>query len=109
MAVNTIERWFLYAVWASMAFVLAYMLTFVLTIFLGCKPLPAYWNQVDPSWARTNGWKCFNEGAVMLAASAISVVQDFLACGLPPLLFRKLQIPRRQKVALGCIFSVGIL
>ncbi|KAK7705446.1 hypothetical protein SLS57_010100 [Botryosphaeria dothidea] len=108
MAVNTIERWFLYTVWASMAFVLAYMLTFVLTIFLGCKPLPAYWNQVDPSWAQTNGWKCFNEGAVMLAASAISVVQDFLACGLPLLLFRKLQIPRRQKVALGCIFSVGI-
>ncbi|EKG14249.1 hypothetical protein MPH_08577 [Macrophomina phaseolina MS6] len=108
MATNTIERWFLHTVWASMAFVIGYMLTFILTTFLGCTPLVAYWNQVDPLWSRTHDWHCFNEGAVMLSASAISVTQDVLACGLPLLLFRKLQIPRRQKIALGCIFSVGI-
>jgi hypothetical protein len=50
-----------------------------------------------------------NEPANVLAASAISIIQDFLACGLPIILFWKLKLPRRQKVALAAIFSVGLL
>ncbi|GME42048.1 hypothetical protein GTA08_BOTSDO06142 [Neofusicoccum parvum] len=108
MATNTIERWFLWTVWASIAFVVGYMITFILTLCLGCKPIDSFWMQVDPIWAETHEWHCFDEGANILAASIISVVQDFMACGLPLLLFRKLQIPRRQKIVLGGVFGVGL-
>lgn len=54
-------------------------------------------------------YHCFNEPADLLAASAVSIVQDFIVCGMPTLLFWKLQLPRRQKIALGAVFGVGFL
>jgi len=52
---------------------------------------------------------CYDEPADLLAASAFSIVQDFIACGMPTLLFWKLQLPQKQKIALGAIFGVGFL
>jgi hypothetical protein len=96
-----------------MFFVVAYAITFELTLFLGCHPIDSFWNQVDFAWAKTHiagrDYHCFNETANVLSASAISIVQDFLACGLPITLFWKLQLPFRQKCALAAVFGVGFL
>jgi hypothetical protein len=85
----------------------------MLAPLLGCRPLNAFWNQVDFAWAATHvegrDYVCFNEPADLLSASAISIVQDFIACFMPSVLFWKLQLPFRQKVALGALFSVGFL
>jgi hypothetical protein len=107
-AISSVYR---YVGWASIAFVAAYMVTFTLTTFLGCRPLSAFWNEVNIKWVITHtegvDYRCANEPAILLAASATSIVQDFLACGLPLPLFWKLQLPRRQKIALAAVFSVG--
>ncbi|KAK8152395.1 hypothetical protein BC567DRAFT_267948 [Phyllosticta citribraziliensis] len=110
IASGTVANWFLYATWASIAFVVAYMIAFLGTLFFGCSPISAFWNQVDPEWLVTNDgkWHCINEPGNLLAASSVSIVQDFLACGLPYLLLRKLQMSRRQKIALTAVFGVGI-
>ncbi|KAF2089621.1 hypothetical protein K490DRAFT_8203, partial [Saccharata proteae CBS 121410] len=108
MASGSVSNWFLYVVWANIIAIIAYMITFLCTLFLGCYPTNSYWNQAVPQWAATHDWHCYNEGADMLTASAISVAQDFLACGLPLLLFWKLQISMRQKIALGAIFGAGL-
>ncbi|KIW06340.1 hypothetical protein, variant [Verruconis gallopava] len=95
----------------SIASVVAYMFAFSLAGVLGCRPISAYWLQVDLTWASTHprgkSYQCINEGAMILSACAVSIVQDFLACGLPLPLFWKLQLPKRQRIALAAIFSVG--
>ncbi|KAK7531182.1 hypothetical protein IWX46DRAFT_371515 [Phyllosticta citricarpa] len=110
IASGTVANWFLYTTWTSIAFVIAYMIAFLGTLFFGCSPISAFWNQVDIDWLVTNKgkWHCINEPGNLLAASSVSIVQDFLACGLPYLLLRKLQMSRRQKIALTAVFGVGI-
>jgi hypothetical protein len=51
MAAGTVSIGFLRAVHAAIGFVIAYMITFQFTIWFGCRPTNALWNQVDPSWA----------------------------------------------------------
>ena len=113
LADGTISPTFRISVLTSIAFVAAYIIVFIVTPLLGCRPLNAFWRSVTIAWLETHvegvDWVCFNEGASDLAASVISMIQDFLACGMPILLFWKLRLPRRQKIALGAIFGVGFL
>lgn len=113
IADGSISRWFRIAVLSSITFVAAYMVAFLLALYLGCRPFNSYWNSVNINWIATHvegvDYVCFNEGADDLVASIISIIQDFLACGMPTLLFWKLRLPRRQKIALGGIFGVGFL
>jgi hypothetical protein len=109
-AVSTVFR---IAVKCCIYFVIAYIITFLCTLFLGCHPIDSFWNQVSLPWVATHvegkDFHCFSEPANLLAASGISVVQDFIACGMPMLLFSRLQMPKRTKIALGAIFGVGFL
>lgn len=111
MSKGAITTFFRTVVWASIAFVAAYAVVFLCTLFFGCSPINAFWQQVDLTWEATHiqnvDYHCLNEPANLLAASSVSIFQDFLACGLPTMLFWKLQLPRRQKIALGAIFGVG--
>ncbi|KAF2136680.1 uncharacterized protein K452DRAFT_202007, partial [Aplosporella prunicola CBS 121167] len=109
MEVGIIKNWFLYTVWTAIAFVFAYMSAFLLTLFFGCRPTSSYWNKVDPSWAKTHQYHCLDEGANMLVACVVCIVQDFIVFVLPLLLLRKLETSRRQKIALAVIFGVGFL
>jgi len=113
LADGTISRTFRFAVLTSIAFVAAYMVIFIVTPLVGCRPINAFWDSVTIAWLETHvdgvDWVCFNEGANDLAASVVSMIQDFLACGMPLALFWKLQMPRRQKIVLTAIFGVGFL
>jgi hypothetical protein len=111
LAEGSISTRFLYTVYAAIAFVVVYFIVFWINLFTGCRPFHAFWSQVDLVWAAENAGKyyCFNELKNLVIAAIISVIQDFLACGLPTILFWKLKVPRRQKIALGAIFGVGFL
>lgn len=104
---------FLWAVRGCIGFVTCYTAAFTFTLFLGCRPLPAFWKKVDFVWvmAHPEGkeWQCFNEAANVIAATVLSVVQDFIACLMPTIIFWKLSLPFRQKAALSVIFGMGIL
>ncbi|KAF2101379.1 hypothetical protein NA57DRAFT_35108, partial [Rhizodiscina lignyota] len=107
MAAGSVSKSFLWAVRASIVFVIAYGITFEVTLFASCTPFHAFWQEIDPTWAATHKHRCTDEGANLYAASVVSVVQDLITCLLPTMLFWKLQLPRRQKIALGAIFGVG--
>jgi hypothetical protein len=111
MSAGTVSKGFRFIVHASIASVIAYMIAFLLAGSLGCRPLEAFWLQANMQWAMTHipgeTYTCIDEGALLLAASGISIVQDFLVCGLPMMLFWKLQLPKKQKIALAAIFGVG--
>ena len=86
---------FVYAVWVCMAFCITTFLAFLLAIFFTCSP-------ADPNN------NCDDEGAILVAATAVSTVQDLIVCFLPLFLIHNLQMPQRQKLALAGIFGLGV-
>ncbi|GME47983.1 Integral membrane protein [Neofusicoccum parvum] len=108
--IGKIRPWFKWTIWANMAYIGAYTITFIIALPLECTPVNAYWNKVNPIWAfsHVNQYTCINEGAGNIAAGAISASQDLIACILPMAIFWDLRISKRAKVALGVVFSLGL-
>lgn len=100
---------FIRIVQANIIFVAAYLLVFSVVLFLTCYPFESYWRQFDIIWVQQNTYKCFNEAANTVAANAISILQDFIACGLPSVLLWRLQMPKKKKMLLGTLLGLGIL
>ncbi|KAF2666809.1 hypothetical protein BT63DRAFT_415909 [Microthyrium microscopicum] len=111
LASGTISNFFRWAVRLCIGFVASYYIAFTLALFLGCRPLDAFWNQLELDWRLTHkegrDWTCFNESADLLTATSVSVLQDFITCLMPCILFWRLQLPFRQKVALAAVFAFG--
>jgi hypothetical protein len=104
-AVSNAFRWI---TWVTIGYIVAYTVVLTLVPIFGCRPVSAFWDQVDVL-KRLQGYKftCFDEGADLFAASIISATQDFLTALLPTFLYWNLQISIRQKFALFGIFSIG--
>lgn len=98
-------------VYGSMIFITLYCAVFTVVAFAQCRPLAAFWSQADPAWLIANDgkWSCTDEGAMIVSAAVVSIVQDFIVCFLPTTLFLRLRIPLKQKLALTGIFGVGFL
>lgn len=111
LARGTISTPFMYAVWAAIASVVVYFLYFFTALIFTCNPVETFWKQVDPAWfAQHKGkFKCHGEASNLIASAVVSVVHDFVACGLPAILLWKLQISKNQKLALGGLFGLGLL
>ena len=89
------------------AFVIGYQITFTFTMFFQCKPFSAFWNQVDIFWKAEHEFSCHDDAPLLLAASGVSVAQDFLVAGMPTIMFARMDIPIRQKLAMALVFAVG--
>jgi hypothetical protein len=102
---------FRYAVYAAIIFVGSFCIAGLTTLLVGCRPFNAYWLELNPAWAAANEGKfyCYDEGPYIIAVATISMVTDFLVCVLPMMLFLRLNIGFRQKLALAAIFGVGFL
>jgi hypothetical protein len=111
LVAGTVSRLFKWTVRVCIFSVIAYIITFETTLILGCRPINAFWNEVNPSWRSLNKDKyfCLDEVATLYAANITSILQDFLTFLMPLLLFQKLQLPSRQKILLGAIFGIGFL
>jgi hypothetical protein len=93
-----------------MIIVSVYTVAFVLVLAFACRPLAAFWEQVDFSKTlRPEGYhySCINEGADVVANGIAATAQDFIVAFLPTLLCWKLQMPIRQKLALYGIFAIS--
>ncbi|KAE8356196.1 hypothetical protein BDV28DRAFT_165378 [Aspergillus coremiiformis] len=106
---RSISRGFMIATWVSIGSLVGYILAFVGVLFASCQPLHAFWDQIDPVWAATHAWQCFNEPVHIILATAIAIIQDAVVTTLPAVLCWNLRISFREKVALGSIFVVGYL
>ncbi|KAF2419050.1 hypothetical protein EJ08DRAFT_44817 [Tothia fuscella] len=109
LTAGTIGKAFQWTVHLAIASVLAYFVVFHLTLFLCCRPLFSSWKQGDFAWLLANRetFTCWDEGKILVATAVVSAIQDFVACGLPMILFWKLHISKRQKIVLGGIFALG--
>ncbi|KAI8942174.1 hypothetical protein NX059_000262 [Plenodomus lindquistii] len=108
---RSVTRFFRYATWISIAGIQLYTFSFVIIMFVGCDPWTAFWEKFSLE-NQINGYKyhCWvNEGADLVAASTVSAVQDAIAAFLPTTLYWHLQMPRKRKLAVGCVFALGYL
>jgi hypothetical protein len=117
---ETTKRRFVMAIHANVAFSVAIFITFFFLSIFQCTPIQNYWTFGAPSDT------CVDEGAATLAAGIINCVADLLCTLLPmhmvakvlylhpdstslELTFSQLQMPKRQRIAVVILFSLGFI
>jgi hypothetical protein len=113
LVVGTYSPQFKWAIWAAIAFVVAYTIAFFVLVFTTCRPMEAIWRQYDPEWlARHPHSYCVSNATITWIselAGALSVVTDFYSVMLPAALVMRIRVTRRQKYGLFFIFGMGYL
>ena len=93
---------FKYVLWATGLFVSTYSTALIIILLLQCRPLSKVWDN------NVNG-KCIEADIVWMVMGSLNVLTDLVLLALPlPSLWR-LQMPRRTKVQVAGIFSIGSL
>lgn len=100
------KRWKI-AVFVAIGFTVAWTLAFILALFLNCTPFEAYWKAFDPTYQKD--FNCADTSVINALSGAFAIPGDLYAVGLPWAMTWKLQMPRRQKIALNAVFSLGLV
>lgn len=87
-------------IYIFIGFMLAYYLPVVIIKSIICHPVRLFWDH-DVSG------KCFNQRALILADSVISVLSDLIIFALPLPLASDLHMPLKKKLRVAAIFSAG--
>ncbi|KAH9819374.1 hypothetical protein Tdes44962_MAKER05212 [Teratosphaeria destructans] len=110
LVVGTYERGWRWAVWIAIALTACYNLAFILALLFNCNPTRAYWMAFDIHWIATrHPYTCADTKAINLLSGICSAVSDLYSVVLPIIMTRKIQLPKRQKIALRAIFCLGLL
>jgi hypothetical protein len=107
LTTGALPNTFLYVIYANIAFIIAYAISFAFVLVVGCRPLDAYWYSALPTY--TAEYTCYDEGAAAPAASIISVITDVVVVSLPCYVVLGMMMPIRQKLTLFVIFGVGFM
>lgn len=91
--------------WGTVAFITAYGITFVLVAVFQCQPISYFWTK----WDHEHEGKCASINAITWSSAAINIAMDFWILGLPLTQLRKMSLDWRKKIAIGLMFSAGIL
>jgi hypothetical protein len=104
---GTMQKGFLYIIYSAIAFIVTYIIVFEGILFLGYRPLNAYWDSILPTY--TESYTSYNLGAAVPASGIVSIITDFAVVALPYHVVWRMQMPVRQKVTLSAIFGIGLL
>ncbi|EXJ74941.1 uncharacterized protein A1O5_01637 [Cladophialophora psammophila CBS 110553] len=103
LRIFTDRPWFIRTCWSLITFVLCACISFTLATILQCNPIPRAWER----W-RIDG-SCVDIYALWYSNAVYNILTDFLlVLMVPPVIF-KLKLPMRQKLALTCIFGLGVI
>ncbi|KID83087.1 hypothetical protein MGU_09622 [Metarhizium guizhouense ARSEF 977] len=82
----------------------------LLVTFLQCLPTRAIWERFNPASSMSaNNYTCEVDPVKFFYANAIpTIVTDLVMLVLPVPYVWRLQLPRIQKIALGCVFLAGV-
>ena len=87
-----------WSIWIVFWFNVLYAISLIITILTGC---------IGKERIVANGGQCFNEYAVLICASVINVISDFMIIVIPVYGIWGLQMPTRRKLKISAIFFVG--
>jgi hypothetical protein len=97
-------------IWCAIAFTIAYSFTFCVVLLANCTPTRAYWMAFDFRYALTQDYQCMDTSVINAMAGICAAVSDVYSVALPCFLTWQLTtVPRRQKIALFGIFSLGLV
>lgn len=91
----------------AITFTACWTLAFIIALFLNCRPFEAYWKAFDFTWHKE--FTCTDTSVINALSGVFAVGSDLYAVLLPYCITWKLQMPRRQKLALHGIFSIGLV
>ncbi|RGP70844.1 hypothetical protein FLONG3_7300 [Fusarium longipes] len=94
------------AIWVVFGILIAGYLPQLLLIVFHCTPVTGLWPyEWQPDF---EDYTCLQWGLVYSVNSSVSLICDFLLFGIPIIMLRVLEMPRKRKVQLGCILLPGI-
>jgi hypothetical protein len=96
------DSWFRRLTISTMPLVGTLMLAFLILLWTQCSPASDYWHLSDNS-------HCIDEGPPLIGQAVTSVITDFMVYVLPLPTLRSLNLPKRQRVALIIVFSLGFV
>lgn len=99
----SLERWYKYAVYAAMAFIISYSIALAFALIFACTPLEKNWDITI-----TTG-TCINKGQLYLSTAGLNAGTDVILLILPIPMIIKLHVPVVQKVGLILMFGIGSL
>lgn len=102
------KRW-TWLVWIAIGFTIAYTIAFCIMLLVNCSPTEAYWRAFDIPYALTNEFTCLDTSAINTITGVCAAVSDVYAVALPCIITWHYAIPKRQKIALNVIFSLGLI
>lgn len=103
-AYGRVMQW---AIYAAIAFSIAYLAGFLLFLVFVCSPTSAVWNSLDITYSQP--YKCVSRRVADPLAGALSVFSDVYSLAIPEVVVSSMRLPWRQKIALYGIFSTGLL
>ena len=96
----SINRRFWYATYMVMFFVVGYLLCNFITQVAGCKPISKFWFPATPG-------HCYNAINADLAFGSMNWISDLFIFALPWPIVWKLQLSRRERFGVSCVFMSG--
>ncbi|KAK4900655.1 hypothetical protein LTR27_002371 [Elasticomyces elasticus] len=100
------KRWRMATI-GAIIFTACYCVAFELALILNCRPTEAYWKAYSPSY--TKSYYCADTRNLNPVSGALSVFSDLYAVLLPMGMLRHFDAPKKQKVALNFVFSLGLI
>ncbi|KXJ85327.1 hypothetical protein Micbo1qcDRAFT_107773, partial [Microdochium bolleyi] len=94
------EKWFLTAVWISIAAVSTLISIITTMLFVHCNPVRASWDVLTPG-------SCVDTGILYMATAVQNIVTDIVIFLLPIPMVLGLQMGKRQKLVAVIIFAIG--
>ncbi|KAI0542042.1 hypothetical protein GGR58DRAFT_497397 [Xylaria digitata] len=91
------------AVWITAGFVFAWLIEMEIILGLGCQPIQGWW---DPAIAATA--KCVDKVAFTYSTNILNLIFDLWIFSMPIPIIMKLQVNRGKRIALCCLFSIGL-
>ena len=97
-------------IWCAISFTIAYSFTFCVILLANCTPTRAYWMAFDFKYALTQDYQCMDTSVINAMAGVCAAISDVYSVALPCFLTWQLtSVPKRQKIALFGIFSLGLV
>jgi hypothetical protein len=97
------------AVWAAIAFTIAYYFAFALFLVFACHPVKASWKSLNIAWGLRNKYQCVDRRYVDPLVGVLSVFSDLYSMAIPVYIVSKLKMEKKKKLVLYGVFCCGLV